>query len=207
MGLLFCVRPLRVGCAQKGAETVSKSNIKVLPFISQYKWVAIVVIVFLFAIEIVLSTVRALYPNSVAPSYASPVVAFIVQLTLIVCYLSAAVAIIRRIGSRGKTIVRRMTIRIAVSCLGYIICLAAIVAFSLSYQAVWGRGMTLNAIFLGLNLAGLMQVLALKPSPQHSKSSKSSSHKQGSSKTVSMGHDSARGPGSHEPFASVASNE
>jgi len=127
------------------------------------------------------------------PIYLTSVASFLVQLTLVVCYLTAAVAIARRIGSHGKKVVRRMTLRIVVSCLGYFICIAAIIAFALAYRHVWGRAMTLNAVFVGLNLAGLMQVLALKPAPQQSKSSKSSSHKHGSSKTHSMGTDSATG--------------
>lgn len=175
---MISARPLRLLLHLPGAETLTKSNIQALPFISEYKWFAIVVVVALFVIEAILATVRALVPQSVLPVYISSIVAFIVEVTLVVCYLSAAVAIARRIGTRGKTLVRKMTVRIAVSSGGYVICLAALISFAVAYQQVWGRAMTLNSVFVGLNLAGLMQVLALRPVPRKSKASKdaSSSH-------------------------------
>lgn len=181
-----CYRPFRLALLQKGAETLVKSNIKATPFISKFKWAAIAVIVVLFVIEAITTALRAVFPRSVLPDYVSAVVAFIVDVTLVVCYISAAVAIARRIGKRRKRIVRQMTIRITVSSLGYFICIAGIIAFALAFQNVWGRGMTLNAIFVGFNLAGLMQVLALKPAPQH-KLKSSSHHTPSNGKSSSTG--------------------
>lgn len=185
---------------------------KALPFISEYKWAAIVVVVILFVLEAILATVRAIVPSSPFPIYVSSVVTFVIEVTLVACYLSAAVAIARRIGKHGKRAVRQMTLRITVSCLGYVICIAALIAFSISYQQVWGRSMTLNTIFIGFNLAGLMQVLALRPAPQHGSSSRNSAGSASmnhlSSKTASHnGKDSAPDPATTEDYGDDDSDE
>lgn len=175
-----------------GAEALTKSNVQALPFISEYKWAAISVMVLLFVIEAAMEAVRVLFPQSLIPIYVSCIVAFLVETALVACYLSAAVMITRRIGRHGKNAaVRSMTVRIAVSCVGYGICLASMIAFAVAYQHVWGKSMTLNAIFLGFNIAGIMQVLALKPAKEPKPSSASISAN--TSANVSIGIDSARG--------------
>lgn len=134
-------------------------------------------IALIFVLEIVCDVLRWVFPRTTVPIYISSIVTFIVTATLIACYVSAAVSIARRIGTRGKKVVRHMTLRITVSSLGYVICLAALIAFAVAYTEVWGRAMTLNAVYLGLNLAGIMQVLALRPiRPSKSSKSKSSSN-------------------------------
>lgn len=155
--------------APKGAESLSKSNIKALPFISKYKWAATISVLVIFLIEIVCNILRVTLLLAFAPVYISTAMLFIVTFTLVVCYLSAAIRIGRRIGHHGKSVIRRMTLRIALSSLGYIIIIIAAIVFAAVYHYVWGRSMPLNAIFVGFNLASIMQVLALKPI-QHSSS-------------------------------------
>jgi len=119
--------------------------------------------VLIFAIEIACNVLRVVLPAIPFPVYLSSALGLLVALVLVICYTTAAVAIIRFIGPHRKTAVRKMTIRMVISSIGYWICIGSLIAFSISYQEVWGRSMTLNAMFLGLNLAGLMQVLALRP--------------------------------------------
>lgn len=119
----------------------------------------------LFALEVVFAALLASL-NEIPPIYVAAVLMIVCQITLVVCYLSAALAIVQRIKNRGKKLVRKMTFRIAISSVGYIICIAATISFALWFPHPWGRFMTLNSIFIGLNVAGLMQVLALKPPPE-----------------------------------------
>jgi hypothetical protein len=163
-----------------GAETLSKSNVRAVPFISAYKWASIATVIGLFLIEIICSALRAILKDSpVSPIFISIAIYLITATALIVCYITCAVAIAKRIGAFGgqgrKGKIRTMSLRIALSSGGYVIVVISIIMFAIFSQRVWGRSMTLNSVFIGLNLAGFMQVFALKPVKTSASSTKSNS--------------------------------
>jgi hypothetical protein len=169
------------------AESLAKVQIRAMPFISAYKWPAAAAVATLFIIEIICDVLRVTLKRlGFSPIIISIILYVIVAVTLIACYVSCAIAIGRRIsGSMGKRRAKvwAMSLRIVISSSGYLIMVISIIIFAIVQQRVYGRGASLSAVFIGINLAGLMQVLALRPikmDRSHSHSSKTGSGKTGS---------------------------
>lgn len=151
-----------------GAESLTKHNVRAVPFISHYKWPAMAAIVGLFVIEIVCDSLRAStsgYGNW--SIFISLALYTIVAIVLVVCYIATAVLIMRRISQSGlksgKDIIKSLTYRIISSSAGYIIVIIALISYAIFAQLILGRGISLNLVFIGFNLAGISQVYSLRP--------------------------------------------
>lgn len=173
-----------------GAETLTTVQIRAVPFISAYKIPAIITVVILFIIEIICDVLRIAGKGiRLNPIYISAAICAIISIILIVCYVSCAIGIATKLsGKMGnrRNQVWTMSIRIAISSLGYTIVVVSMICLGVFLQRVWGRPMTFNAIFVGLNLSSIMQVIALQPisrrGPRSSKSkAKQDSHDRHSS--------------------------
>lgn len=148
-------------------------NLEATPFISQYRFAAIGVVVGLFILEAITNPCRVIF-NALAANVVNIVVYFLVGTTLTVCYLSCAVAIIRRIGLSGTTHwrLRRMTLRFAVSVLGYsIFVLASILLGVLGYYVIPSQILYFVS-FAALNFVAILQVAALSPTSKFRYSSR-----------------------------------
>lgn len=179
-----------------GAESLTKHNVRAVPFISHYKYAAFVAIGFLFVIEIVCDALRLstqkLGPISI---YISLALYLLVAVVLAVCYVATSALIMRKISElgvkSGKRLIRKLTLRIVISAGGYFVLILGIISFAIFSQFVMGRAVSLNIIFIGFNLAGIMQVIALRPMHKP----KSSSHPS----KLSSGIDSERNGDSVSP--------
>lgn len=139
-----------------------------MPFISHYKWPAAAAICALFFIEILCDALRASTSKTGNWSiYISLVLYTIVAIVLVVCYITTAVLIMRKISQlgvkSGKDIIKSLTYRMVTSSAGYIIVIAALISYAIFSQLILGRGITLNLVFIGFNLAGISQVYSLRP--------------------------------------------
>jgi len=159
------------------AETLKASSIKAHPFIAEYKKSACLVIFVLFAGEIISNVVRTKVPvkgkfNTVYLTQAFYIVTCII---LVICYLVCAHEITRRLSSGGtvkrKRYIRNMNIRFALSTAGYIIFIISMAASIPVVSHPWGFKCVFNGMYLGLNIAGILQVYSLQPQGNHSSTS------------------------------------
>lgn len=165
------------------AETLKASSIKAHPFIAEYKKSACLVIFILVAGEIISNVIRTKVPvkgkfNTVYLTQAFYIVTCII---LVICYLVCAHEITRRLSSgnhvKRKRYIRNMNIRFAVSTAGYIIFIISMAASIPVVSHPWGFKCVFNGMFLGLNIAGILQVYSLKPSGNHSSTSSRGTNK------------------------------
>jgi hypothetical protein len=163
------------------AEMLRKTKLKVTPFVSSYRNTAIFVIVLLFAIELICSSLRAFgqkLPAASSIAQISALVYCVVALTLTICYVACAYGIFQKLNqlpgnTSASTKNRNMhlfAIRVIMSAAGYIIFVCATIGFAIAFRAPWGRQLTMNLGFIGHNWAATMQVIATRP-PKQTKSS------------------------------------
>lgn len=151
-----------------GAESLNKHNVKAVPFISHYKWPAFLAIGILYSVEIIANILRVVLINTGSTAiYISLALYLLIATSLAVCYIVTALMIKKRVAEMGiksgKGIIRSLTTRIVVSSSGYIVYIISLIAYAIFNQQVLGRQICLNICFIGLNLAGIMQVYALRP--------------------------------------------
>jgi hypothetical protein len=73
-----------------------------------------------------------------------------------------------------------MTLRVAISTAGYVIMFVALICQATMAERVWARQLTLNGMFVGVNWASLMQVIALRPIGSQSATTSSTGKHSGS---------------------------
>lgn len=154
-----------------GAEMLTKSRMKVQPFISAYRKSAICAVIFLFAQEIIMIILRTVGANVRAIALSnvelvSAVIYVIVCFILSTCYIICAVGIWKKLqtvpGTTKKRSIRRITWRMTSSAAGYIAFVIISIFFAVWYRWPWGRMICLNLTFVAHNWAATMQVLATR---------------------------------------------
>lgn len=177
---IFGLRSSSPVCARPGAESLSTSSIETKDFVSRYKIPAFIVIVVLFAVEIICGALRATVQGKVpvSPNYISVGFYLIVALVLIIAYITVTILVINRLrkmrNPRSKHAIRVMTLRVAASTSGYALFAIGFILYSTIAGRPWGVTISLNLAFLGENIAGLLQVIAIRPISASKKGSKGS---------------------------------
>lgn len=148
---------------------LTSSSLQVTPFISKYRKVAIVVVITLFAMEIITDILRSTIKHkAVDPVVFSVVYYVIVSIALAVCYIMCVATISRRvanIGARKYTQIRRMNLRFALSSVGYISIVLLEIGTYFAMHRGWAPQIVWYLLYIAVNFASMMQVLGLKPAP------------------------------------------
>ena len=92
---------------------------------------------------------------------------------------------------RAKRAVHLMSVRVAASSLGYVLFAVIWILYIVYAGLPWGVQLTLNGAFLGDNIAGMLQVVAIRPIHPNRKVRKRSSATASSS-------DNIKGTGRHD---------
>jgi hypothetical protein len=157
-------------CFTTGAETLRTTKIKASPFISDYRIVAIVVVVLLFVAEAVIDAVRITQSGSTrfSPIIITVVFYIIISAILTVCYIICAVAIMGRIEDMTQSPkrfsrVRKMTLRFVFSTAGYIVTIIMEIVTATMTGRPWGTIISFNLLFVALNWTATLQIVGLKP--------------------------------------------
>ena len=152
-----------------GAETLSTTSVESSAFIQRYRIPAIICVVALFVIEIVVSTLRSTVQGvlPISPNYISIILYGLTAIALIIFYLTTAIAVMLRLrkmkNDRAKKAVQLMSIRVAASSIGYFLFFVVWILYVFYAGMPWGVNLTLNGALLGDNIAGLLQVAAIRP--------------------------------------------
>lgn len=153
---------------------LTSSSLQVTPFISKYRKAAIVVVVTLFAMEIITDILRSAIKNpAIDPVVFSVIYYVIVSIALAVCYIVCVVTISRRvknIGARKYTEIRKMNLRFALSSAGYISIVILEIGTYFAMHRKWAPQIVWYLLYIAVNFASMMQVLGLKPAPHQGSS-------------------------------------
>lgn len=180
------------------AETLSANRVRVSPFISEHKTLAIIVCVILFVAEITTGIVRTFLPvtSSFNPSFVSQALYVIVSLILTVSYVYCAIKIQKKTSdlSNRKRKIRNMTFRFAGSTGGYVAFCILVILLIPFISNPWGFKILMNMILFSSNWWSLLQVYSFVP-PRLSRgrtTGHSSEAKQASAGAHSMRSDFSR---------------
>lgn len=124
----------------------------------------------LFLVEIICNILRALFEGklSISPNYISIALYLVVSVSLIIFYLVVTARVIKRLqemqhNRRAKLAIRVMAARVATSTSGYAMFTIGFILYVLFASRAWGLQLSLNLVFFGENVAGLLQVIAIRP--------------------------------------------
>ena len=153
---------------------LTSSSLHVTPFISKYRRAAIVVVITLFAMEIITDILRAAIKDpAIDPVVFSVIYYVIVSIALAVCYIVCVVTISRRvnnIGARKYAEIRKMNLRFALSSIGYISIVLLEIGTYFAMHRKWAPQIVWYLLYIAVNFASMMQVLGLKPAPHQGSS-------------------------------------
>lgn len=144
------------------AECLKSSKVKATPFISDYKWPAIIVIATLFIAQIVCSALwQIVGAHNFNPLTIVLALYTIVSVVLTVCYIICSVNVYRRLQSKSvqraaETI--KTAFRFALSTSGYVI-FAICIILQYPFSGIpWPYKILINIAVFGMNLASILQV-------------------------------------------------
>lgn len=159
------------------AETLSSSNVAVVPFVSKYRKTSLFIIGLLIVLEIIVDVLRISFGENVTgfnPVYVTEALYVVVYVILTISYIICAYKILMRVkrntGRGTFKRMRQMTVRFSGSALGYIVIIFTVVLLILYVNDPWGFKILFNLGFFGTNVAALLQVYSFKP-PKHMRKS------------------------------------
>lgn len=161
------------------AETLKSQRIRASPFISEYRKIAIGVVIFLFVAEITTAIVRwklASY-SAFNPTWITQALYVITSIVLTICYVICAVKIrerLREIGGNKKQKVRNMTMRFVGSTVGYLSFSVFLIALIPCLNYPWAFKCLLNGVAIASNFWSTLQVYSFRPPRRRSGTSHSS---------------------------------